>query len=578
MKTNGRFSLIPVSICVAVTIIAVIPFFYIGEDQQVGCCGGEMPVTHDSAMHHNQMRGFHRGLAAGRIYPRWDDETHQGYGAPTTSFYPPGVYYLTSALYAVLGDWRAVLMGFHLIVMAGSGLAIYVYARETLDRGASLVAMVMYMIAPYHLINQYQRGAIAEQAGFVWAPLVLLFADRLLYRNADRDRMRDFAGLAVVFGAWLWTHPPTAYQMLLVFGLPATVTFLVTCGRQGLQAWARPVTVIGGLLFGSMLAGAYFYPGLFERDLVNSDDVEKTWPYHTSYIYYFAQTVYGHGRGGFFWRLDRIWLLHAAALAFFSILPAVFRKGLGETGRRAAFYWTGAGLLAVFMMTRLSYPIGRFIPSIEIGVFSWRMLTFAGLATALGTGLLWQLAGTFRARRSPWVGWLLTSAAAGLIGLTIWTGYRLAVRPMVRAQAFVPVPEHYNFATLPKGVPRELPRMERVETSTGRGSLRIERWDPEYRVVRVALNQTESVNFRTSYFMGWTAMVNGAESHINKDANSSIRLDLPAGEHLIRLDFRPTPLRRAGNLITAVSFLILISMALWKYASGMTGFRKTREK
>jgi hypothetical protein len=76
-------------LCALVTTVAVVPFFYIGEDRAVGCCGGEMPVTHDAWMHFNQMQSFYRGLAAGRVYPRWQEDTHSGYGAPTTSFYPP---------------------------------------------------------------------------------------------------------------------------------------------------------------------------------------------------------------------------------------------------------------------------------------------------------------------------------------------------------------------------------------------------------------------------------------------------------------------------------------------------------
>ncbi|HEX8998628.1 MAG TPA: hypothetical protein VGB07_01940, partial [Blastocatellia bacterium] len=97
--TRGRWktTLAVALVCIVLTSVAVLPFFVIGEDQKVGCCGGEMPVTHDSWMHYNQMNAFWQSLSAGIAYPRWDENTH-GYGAPTTSFYPPGVYYLTSAV------------------------------------------------------------------------------------------------------------------------------------------------------------------------------------------------------------------------------------------------------------------------------------------------------------------------------------------------------------------------------------------------------------------------------------------------------------------------------------------------
>src|SRR5262245_16741868 len=104
--------LLVLSTLIAMTAIATLPFFFIGEDQKVGCCGGEMPVTHDSWMHFNQMRAFYRGLESGRVYPRWDDETHGRYGAPTLGFYPPGAYYVTSLFYFLTRDWSKVWIGF----------------------------------------------------------------------------------------------------------------------------------------------------------------------------------------------------------------------------------------------------------------------------------------------------------------------------------------------------------------------------------------------------------------------------------------------------------------------------------
>ncbi len=206
-----------------------------------------MPVTHDSWMHYNQMNAFWQSLSAGIAYPRWDENTH-GYGAPTTSFYPPGVYYLTSAVYFVARDWWTAWAGFYWLTMLASAAAIFVYARQSLSRGASLVAAAVYVFAPYHLLNQYQRGAISEFTSFVWIPLCLLFAEKLVaerlvhHRSAEnseaaQSRLTSFAGLAASFGAFLWTHPPTAYQFLLVFGLCLAVLAIRMTLAMGRPVW-----------------------------------------------------------------------------------------------------------------------------------------------------------------------------------------------------------------------------------------------------------------------------------------------------------------------------------------------------
>src|SRR5262245_56400034 len=99
---------------VAVSTIAAVPFFYMGQAKDDrGRLALRMPATHDMFLHYDQMKSFYAGIASGLWYPRWEADTNRGYGAPTTSYYPPGVYYLTSALYAVTGDWTTTLLLLH---------------------------------------------------------------------------------------------------------------------------------------------------------------------------------------------------------------------------------------------------------------------------------------------------------------------------------------------------------------------------------------------------------------------------------------------------------------------------------
>lgn len=568
---------------VALTTIATLPFFVIGEDQKVGCCGGEMPVTHDSWMHFNQMRAFYRGLESGRIYPRWDDETHGGYGAPTLSFYPPGAYYVTSFFYFLTRDWAKVWIGFYWLASFGSALAIYWYARQTMSRAASLVVAAVYVFAPYHLINQYQRGAIAEFLSFVWTPLVLLFAERLCGTGSvsdlglgkseidrDSDRLRSpyrtadqssksvrrvalsFAGLAASFGAFLWSHPPTAYQFLLVFG-PCFAVWAIWRRR-----WRRLLIIGCALAFGSMIAATYFLPAIVEQSLVNYDDVERTWPYHASYVYDSAQRIYDRAANPFFVRIDRIWAFNAIAILIAALSLARFK-------RARAGLWIAAGMIACFLMTKYSEPIGRLIPRIETGVYSWRMLALASLALAMLAGACVS-SSTVReglahaASPSLTVG-LLTRLIAILIlpGALAMSAWQVAW-PVWRGQSFEPNFEHYNFATLPRGVPREAPPMDSAQLASAAGSVTIKRWTPESRELQVELEQPDQLQFRASNFAGWKATVDGKPVEIREGAVKNIVIDLPAGARSVTLEFRPTPVRRAGSLVTALSLALLVSI------------------
>src|SRR5215475_5733935 len=560
---------------VVMTAIATLPFFVIGEDQKVGCCGGEMPVTHDSWMHLNQMRAFHRGLEAGRLYPRWDDETHGGYGAPTLAFYPPGAYYVTSFFYFLTRDWSKVWIGFYWLASFASAAAIYCYARRTMSRAAGLMAAAVYVFAPYHLINQYQRGAIAELLSFIWTPLVLLFAERLLAESSRRELLWSFAGLSASFGAFLLSHPPTAYQFLLVLG-PCFVVWAIRMKRR------RGLMFIGCALgFGLMIAAAYFLPAVAEQSLVNYDDVERTWPYHASYIYDFAQKVYDHSRNSFFSRLDRIWAFNALAISGSAGILACLFSSKGAWRNRAGkdawaprvWLWAWAGLIACFLMTKYSKPIGRLIPKIETGVYSWRMLALTSFAVAMLAGACFEI--WFKCGGSPTVREgadakhppSLTVGLPPLASLVVLIAALAASAwyvawPMWRAQSFEPHPEHYNYATLPRGAPREAPPMDRAQLASDNGRVTVEYWAPELRRLRVEAPKPDQLQFRTSNFAGWTANVDGGLTEIKEGAVKNIVIDAPEGEHAVTLELRSTPVRRAGNVITILSLALLFSITI----------------
>src|SRR6059036_2846837 len=144
-EDNGRLAagnerktrLLIALLCIGLSAFAVVPFFFMGRSETSGDAFElRMPTTHDMFLHYDQMRSFYTGLTAGEIYPRWEEETNRGFGAPTTNYYPPGVYYLTSACYSVTHDWVRALLDAHLLMMIASAAALYLYAKQVMERRA----------------------------------------------------------------------------------------------------------------------------------------------------------------------------------------------------------------------------------------------------------------------------------------------------------------------------------------------------------------------------------------------------------------------------------------------------------
>ncbi len=599
--------------CVVLSAIATLPYFFIANPHPGQSRWSlHMPATHDMHAHYNQMRSFYDGLRAGAVYPRWEADTNRGFGAPTTSYYPPGVYYLTASGYLLTRDWTAAVLVAQGLMMLASGLALYWYARRWLSRSAAAAAMTAYVLGPYHLLDAYQRGALAELLGFVWMPLMLGAGERLMSgaeqrageasSNATssqaaewkREAVKWMLVLAVSYGGFIWSHPATAYQ----FGLGYVVALGVLALMR--RSWRGLVWVAAGLVLGLGLAAAYIIPAVLEQSFINSDNVAQDYPYHDSYV--LVRLGINAGRANYFLDLiDRIWILNAififvAAVALLLIRPRVMRRW--SPLKEQVLVWLTLGGLALFLMTRLSYPLGRYIPKIEIGIFTWRMLGIVTLAVALLAGacseVVLRMARTWRRYEA---GLALVVAVWVIVG-SAWFSLEEVVKPYSNGSPFVPDPEPFNFALMPRtgyGDIFRLPRVEPAELERGNGRTLVERWMPEHRAVRVDLSDDDRLLLRAFDFPGWTVTVDGNPASLGSSQALRVRttggdeavirkletpgwspsvdgkpaqvieevslgdiaVALEAGTHEVRLDYRPTPVRRAANLITLAALALL---------------------
>ena len=535
-------------VVILVSTAAVVPFFFMGHPLPGGGRWNlRMPWTHDMFLHYDQMRDFYQGLAAGEIYPRWEEDTNYGFGAPTTCFYPPGVYYLTAAFYPIFHDWTRVLLAAHLLMMCGSAAAIYLLARRHMSRAAAVAAMFAYVVFPYHAIDQYHREALAELLSFVWMPLIMLFADQLL---ATARPWLPMAGLALCYGGFLWSHPPTAYQFSLVF-CPFIV--LLALWRRN---WRGLLWTGAGFAFGAGLSAAYLLPAALEQNLIRHEIIEEIWPYHETYLFMFAG--YSRRYFDFFQLLNWSWRFDVAVILSAAATVLILTRRL----RRIAIFWTAIGCWASFLMLRISAPLGRHIPRIEIGVFSWRMLAITTLIAALLTGLLVQAAmDAGRENRRRRLALLAAIATLALSGGTMFTVFGV-MAPVNKEDAFQPEEEHTNYAIIPRTAPQntdDLPELDRASLEPS-GTVRIRDWKPQHRVMDVGSDVPGRLFVRTFNYPGWTASIDGAPLPARTDEETGAMLfNLPAGAHVVTLDFLDTPVRKTGARITIVSLLFVLS-------------------
>lgn len=552
-------------ICLTLSGFAALPFFFMGRLEDTEKLQLRFPITHDMTLHFEQMKSFYNGLAAGEIYPRWEEDTNRGLGAPTTSYYPPAIYYVTSAFYRLSKDWWWAILLTHLLLMTASAAAFFICVRQFASRSVAVIAMTAYLFLPYHLLDQYQRGAMAELLSFIWMPLMILFGEQIFHRAEVRldgkprpSILLSIAGLAASYGAFLWSHPPTAYQFSLAFGLYLLGATLLRKDWRGLLLSGS------GIIIGAMLSAAYLYVAAAENDLINHENIESTFPYDGSYIFShhlpFVPDDYG-----FFTLLNQIWTIGVVSLVLCAFCFFVFgwRTARAQLRERAVLYFI-TGCFVSFMMLKISDPIGRHLPRLSIGVFSWRMLGILTFVCSLFVGITAQMAFS-RDRR------MVTRIGFGLLTTLILTGSIIftitnVLYPMANAPYLIEADEHINFATIPQNVTEaweDAPVLERATLASRRGEVQIEKWQPQSRRIRVKAASSDTLQVRTFNFPGWTASVNGTPTPILTGvAYQEITVPVPAGETIVQIEYQDTPARQRGKRVTQFAFVLLLTLVI----------------
>lgn len=199
------------------------------------------PMTHDSFwIDWVWADQFTAELERGDLYPRWLPQSHGGLGSPVFYFYPPLGFYL-GALFGLAGlpTYASVILAFF-VALAASGLTMLAWLQERVRN--PMLGAIAYMVAPYHVLDFYGRGALAEFVAIALLPLVALGLER-----AERGRT---VLLAFVYAAMILAHLPLALLVSLFLILP-------WCAMRGIKASIRAALP---LALGIALSAIYLAP------------------------------------------------------------------------------------------------------------------------------------------------------------------------------------------------------------------------------------------------------------------------------------------------------------------------------
>ncbi len=202
---------------------------------------GQVLGGHDIVVYLINAQQMAENQREGELFPAWAGGFNAGYGSPTLLFFPP----LTSYLHATaihLGI--PVIAGVCIWSMVGlffSGAAMFGWLRSIGSCPSALAGALVYMVAPYRVINLYHRSALAEHWAFVWPPLILWAATTSRMPPAVRVPLVAFSVVAL-----LLSNIPLA----LLFGVGLATWFVLRPtsevagwrlrgGQRSVSSWRR---------------------------------------------------------------------------------------------------------------------------------------------------------------------------------------------------------------------------------------------------------------------------------------------------------------------------------------------------
>ena len=567
--------------------------------------------AHDGRHSVFYLQMFDASFQSGAWWPRWAMHHIQGYGYPTFLIQAPLGFYvgeifvllgagitlaakLTWVVGFLVGAWGIYRLVLHWVQDAEAPQTGSIGGLDP-ARLSAVVAGLLYVFIPYHLVDIYVRAALNDTLLLAWFPWVFLAFDRLITGGGAAGWTRRLAIATLLLGATLLTH-----TFALISFAPLVVSFVLflliyTMRHQS----SRPGPVIGRIVLAGFAGGAalvlttIFLLPLFleaQRYLEQQVYVTNTYDFRRHFVQigqYFSP-FWGFGYSDDPTGANDGMSFQIGLLPLLLSLVALFLPWRQARLRWLALYLGSATLALLVFMSPWAQSVWEALPALSVIQFPWRLLALVALlVSALGGLTLYQLL-TAAGEESTAVGGLVIGllvimgsapyVAANLQPVEPWREDGRAVYQFEREHpdmiAYTTWVQEKPFTTSPMSKDYESPEysetlgytnsLTRLAITQGVGNVVQHysfgsRFGGLVRMVRAG-----TVRIHLYYFPGWEVLVDGKPALYRVSAPYGlIETDLPVGEHRIDVRMGWTPVRLVGAAVSGAVLFLVVVLLVW---------------
>lgn len=510
----------------------------------------------DFNMHIYRAMMFFENLQQGNIIPSWGGELNATYGYPVFIFNYVLHYYLISFFHFLGFSFLAGMKLFLILSVFGSGITMYLWANKIFkNQLAGFAAAIFYVFAPYHLITLHFR---VNGENFAYALAPLLFFQ--LHNVLERQNIRNILFFGLILGLLFFAHSANAAFTSLFMILYLLLLFLTGLFRRRKQL----IAVMGGYFVGISLA----LPVFFAHSVLS----QYTYGYLLAGKPTFTplwQLLYSPWRFGLLFQGPKgefaFLIGYTQLLLLGTIILLLLYKKIKKTYKFAVIFWLSITFATVFLITPESAFLWKIIPILSLAQFSYRLLFFVNISTAILAGYLvlslpkkkaaiyllifftvvFTIINWGNRRTIPEIGDVTLRQN---IPLSSWNYEGMAVMAS---------PRWLNQHSLwEKKIP-----VSHLESLSGSAEIRlIERSQTKHTYI-VHAKKSILLRENTLYFPGWEVWVDGKKTPVEykkHDSLGKIVFSVTKGMHFIEVKYTDLPLFRLTKTISIAGFVIIL--------------------
>ena len=465
-------------------------------------------------------------LKAGQFPPRWAPDFGWGFGMPLFHFYPPLPYYLAEALYLIkLPAVMAIKAIFGLNFLAGFYFT-YLWAKVYWGRLGGFISGLAFVYLPYRAVQFYVRGSLAELTAMTFIPL-------FFYAVKKKNTLFIALSITAIF---------LSHNVIALF----TLLFIPIYYFFHLKDW-RKLLLSGLLSFG--LSAFFILPAFFEKDLTQVSKLSGGYSHYGFHFIYLRQLFsryFAYGGSILGPKDDLSFGLGWPHLIL--ILPAAWLF-IKKRQKELLALFTLLGL-SIFLMTFHSKFIWDKLTLLHMAQFPWRLLAFSGAIVAFFSGSIIKIIKNKKHQ-------VLTALVVAIVIISLNFSY-------FKPKEFNNPNDHYYTDrnkikdSLGDILPDYLP-----QTAVKPEQPNQELFNLSQTTYQFSSSNPTTQTINQFYFPGWQAKLDGQVIELRPEEKTGlISFDLPVGDHQLTLTLAKTPLQRTADLISLVSWLLVLGIVL----------------